>query len=107
MDLSIPTIFLALFGYNLSKMTSLVAKFLFLLSFFTLACGLVFLNESVYRKFFSSYLKFFGIDSSKLPSTAAVPDPLRPHVQQAKIGGIVFIILSLIIFAAGSFLSTL
>ena len=85
-------------------MTTIVGFVLLAMSLFTFSCGLLFRNEAAYRKFLTGYMKFFGIDATKIPSTAAVPDPLLPHVRQAQVAGYMFIGLSVIIFLAAVYL---
>lgn len=85
-------------------MTKIIGIVLLVISAVTFVCGMVFRNEVLYRKFFKRYAQFFGIDITKIPSTSAVPDPILPHVKQAKIAGYMFIGLAVWIFLTALYL---
>ncbi len=47
---------------------------------------------------------FFGIDISKIPKSPMMPDPLLPMIRQGQIGGVLFILMSIVLCGAGLFL---
>lgn len=85
-------------------MTKIAGLVLLLISAVTFLSGVLFLNERWYRGFLVGYMKFFGVDATKLPKTSAIPDPIKPHVIQAKIAGYIFIALAVYICLSGMYL---
>ena len=64
----------------------------------------IFLNTNRYTAFLKKYTMFFGIDISKIPASPMMPDPLLPMIRQGQIGGVLFILMSIVLCGAGLFL---
>lgn len=77
---------------------------LFLCAAILLFFSFIFLSKNRYTAFLKKYTMFFGIDITKLPSSPSIPDPLLPMIRQGQIGGVLFILMSIVLCGAGLFL---
>ncbi len=64
----------------------------------------ILLNEQRYRSFLTSYMKKYGVDVTKIPSSEFLPDPMKPHLVQGKIAGYLFIGLAIVLIIAGIYI---
>lgn len=88
-------------------MVALVAVFLLAMSAMLYYLAGILSDETKYRSFFKKYTAYFGINIDKIQPNPAIPDPMKPHVQQAKLTALLFKVLAIFIAAVALFLLSL